>query len=396
MSTLFVVWLYQFLAKEESKSTQPIYRTKVFKPITDSIQFVGLTSRAKKSFFKWIRLVPSVRNKIDTELQSLQKGFEETMSKHGEELGYIVKLPEDGWHRKDILEKMDEYLKLGHFDWNEGFVSGAVYNFDSKVNDLMTKVYSRTAYTNPLHSDVFPGVCKMEAEVIRMVANLFNGGPSTCGSITTGGTESILLACKAYRDYGREVNGIQHPNMVIPTTAHTAFDKAAQYLGITVKLVKVDPVTFKVDLKAMERAINNNTIMVKSINAFFLTDFDLLFTNQVVGSAPNYPYGTMDDIEKIAKLARKYKTPMHVDACLGGFLVIFMKRAGYRLPAFDFSVKGVTSISADTHKYGFTPKGESNELFLSTVHKSYECALYCALVAGWQLRSKRDCLERVS
>lgn len=178
-------------------------------------------------------------------------------------MGYIVKLPEDGWHRKDILKKIDEYLELGHFKWQEGYVSGAVYNFDSRILDLMTKVYSKTAYTNPLHADVFPGVCKMEAEVLRMVAHLFNGGPGVCGSITTGGTESILLACKAYRDYGREVNGIEHPNMVIATTAHSAFDKAGQYLGITVKTVKLEANTFKVDLKAMERAINKNTIMVK-------------------------------------------------------------------------------------------------------------------------------------
>lgn len=209
-----------------------------------------------------VRHIPSVRNKIEKELESIQKGFEDDMSKHGDELGYIVKLPEDGWHRKDILKKMDEYLELGHYKWQEGFVSGAVYNFDSRINDLMTKVYSKTAYTNPLHADVFPGVCKMEAEVIRMVSQLFNGGSSTCGCITTGGTESILLACKAYRDYGRDVNGIEYPNMVIPTTAHTAFDKAAQYLGITVRTVKLDPKTYKVDLKAMERAINKNTIMV--------------------------------------------------------------------------------------------------------------------------------------
>lgn len=186
------------------------------------------------------------------------------MSKHGDEIGYIVKLPEDGWHRKDILKKMDEYLQLGEYKWEEGFVSGAVYNYDSKVIDLVSKVYAKTAYTNPLHPDVFPGVCKMEAEVIRMVAHLFNGGSSTCGGITSGGTESILLACKAYRDFGREVNGIEHPNMVVPVTAHSAFDKAGQYLGITVKTVKLDPVTYKVDLKAMERAINKNTIMVSA------------------------------------------------------------------------------------------------------------------------------------
>lgn len=232
-----------------------------------------MTSRAKKKFFKLIRLVPSIRKKIETELEGLQKSFEETAAKHGEDIGYIVKLPEDGWHRKDILLKMDEYLALGNFKWEDGFVSGAVYNYDSKINDLMTKVYSKTAYTNPLHADVFPGICKMEAEVIRMIAHLFNGNSNTCGSMTTGGTESILLACKAYRDFGREVNGIEHPNMVIPVTAHTAFDKAAKYLGITVRTVKLDTKTYKVDLKAMERAINKNTIMVRFNLIFAVASF---------------------------------------------------------------------------------------------------------------------------
>lgn len=217
--------------------------------------------------------MPAVRKRIETELAGAQKRFEDDMNKYGDELGYIVKLPEDGWHRKDILKTMDEYLEMGNYKWQEGFVSGAVYNYDNKICDLMTKVYGKTAYTNPLHSDIFPGICKMEAEVIRMVASLFNGGPATCGCTTTGGTESILMACKAYRDYGREENGIERPNMVIPVTAHTAFDKAAKYLGITVKTVKLDPKTYKVDLKAMERAINKNTIMVSRMETKTLSVF---------------------------------------------------------------------------------------------------------------------------
>ncbi|KAL7016927.1 hypothetical protein ACKWTF_010202 [Chironomus riparius] len=329
-TTLLAVWLYQFITKEES-----------------------VTERLKKKFFKLVRHVPSIRKRIETECENIQKQFEDDTLKFGEELGYVVKLPEDGWHRKDILKKIDDYLELGHYKWDEGFVSGAVYNFDAKILELVTKVYGKTAYTNPLHPDVFPGVCKMEAEVVRMVVNLFNGNSNCCGQVTTGGTESIVLACKAYRDYGREVNGIERPNMVIPTTAHSAFDKAAQFFGITVKTVKVDPKTFQVDLKAMERAINKNTIML-------------------VGSAPNYPYGVMDDIEKIAKLARKYKIPLHVDACLGGFLIIFMKRAGYPLPKFDFSIKGVTSISCDPHKYGFTPKGSSLILYSDKAYRQHQ------------------------
>ena len=145
---------------------------------------------------------------------------------------------------------------------------------------------------------------------------------------------------------------------MLPTTAHTAFDKAAQYLGLTVKNVKLNPVTMTVDIKAMERAINKNTIML-------------------VGSAPNYPYGTIDDIEAISKLALKYNIPMHVDACLGGFLIVFMKRAGYTLSKFDFSLNGVTSISADTHKYGFSPKGSSVILYS---HKKYRHHQYTVTV----------------
>jgi sphinganine-1-phosphate aldolase len=98
-----------------------------------------------------------VNRKVQGEFDKCQKDFEDDMAKFGEELGYIVKLPEDGWHRKDIIKKIDEYLNLGHYKWNEGYVSGAVYNYDNKIIDLVTKVYSKTAYTNPLHPDLFPG-----------------------------------------------------------------------------------------------------------------------------------------------------------------------------------------------------------------------------------------------
>lgn len=127
------------------------------------------------------------------------------------------------------------------------------------------------------------------------------------------------------------------PPQVVPVTAHAAFDKACDLLDMTIRHVKVDPVTFKVDLKAMKSAICRRTCML-------------------VGSAPQYPHGSLDDIEAIAKLGKKYGIPVHVDACLGGFLIAFMKDAGFPLKPFDFSVDGVTSISADTHKYGYAPK----------------------------------------
>ncbi|XP_062535950.1 sphingosine-1-phosphate lyase [Armigeres subalbatus] len=326
-SVLGVIWLWELLSEDES-----------------------LYSRLKRRFFRLARLVPSVRQKIDTEIAKINASFTKDAAQYGQ---FTTVLPQDGLRSEQILEKVDEYLALGHYQWKEGFISGAVYYFNPELVKLVTEVYGKASYTNPLHVDVFPGICKMEAEVIRMTATLFNGSAKACGTMTTGGTESIMMACKAYRDYGRDVKGITKPNIVLPVTAHTAFDKSAKYFSMFSKTVKVDPVTRKVDIEAMERAINGNTVML-------------------VGSAPNYPYGTMDDIEAIAKLGKKYNIPVHVDACLGGFLIIFMKRAGYHVPPFDFSVDGVTSISADTHKYGFSPKGSSVILYSEKKYRHYQ------------------------
>ncbi|XP_052865808.1 sphingosine-1-phosphate lyase [Anopheles cruzii] len=326
-SVLGTIWLCQVLFQDES-----------------------LYQRAKKKVFKLARLIPAVRRKVEAETAKINDSFVKDISQSG---NYYTELPHDGLGQEEILTKVDDYLELGHYRWKEGFISGAVYYYDPKLIELVTSVYGKASYTNPLHPDVFPGVCKMEAEVIRMTATLFHGGPETCGTMTTGGTESIMMACKAYRDYARESRGITKPNMVLSVTAHSGFDKAAKYLGIFTKVVPIDKNTTEVDIRAMERAINRNTVML-------------------VGSAPNFPYGTMDDIEAIAALGRKYNIPVHVDACLGGFLIVFMKRAGYPVRPFDFSIPGVTSISADTHKYGFTPKGSSVILYSAKVYRHHQ------------------------
>ncbi|XP_050081819.1 sphingosine-1-phosphate lyase [Anopheles aquasalis] len=326
-TVLSAVWLCQVLFQDES-----------------------LYSRAKKKVFKLARLIPQVRRRVEEEIDKINDGFVKDISQKG---AYYTELPGDGLSPEAIIAKVDEYLELGHYRWKEGYISGAVYYYNPELIKLVTSVYGKASYTNPLHPDVFPGVCKMEAEVVRMTATLFQGGASACGTMTTGGTESIMMACKAYRDYARETRGVTTPNMVLPVTAHTGFDKAAQYLNIFSKVVPVDPVTTAVDIRAMERAINRNTVML-------------------VGSAPNFPYGTMDDIEAIAALGRKYNIPVHVDACLGGFLIVFMKRAGYPVPPFDFRVPGVTSISADTHKYGYTPKGSSVVLYSEKKYRHHQ------------------------
>ncbi|XP_055632841.1 sphingosine-1-phosphate lyase [Toxorhynchites rutilus septentrionalis] len=326
-TVLGAIWLWELLNEDES-----------------------LYSRIRRKCFKLARKIPAVQRKIDAEIAKINEGFVKDASQYGE---FVTILPQDGIAEDRILQKVDEYLSLGHYKWKEGFISGAVYYYDPRLVKLVTEVYGKASYTNPLHVDVFPGICKMEAEVIRMAATLFKGGSNACGTMTTGGTESIMMACKAYRDYGHEVKGITKPNIVLPVTAHTAFDKSAKYFGMYTKTVPVNPESTEVDIGAMERAINRNTVML-------------------VGSAPNFPYGTMDDIEAIARLGKKYNIPVHVDACLGGFLIVFMKRAGYYVKPFDFSVDGVTSISADTHKYGFTPKGSSIILYSDKVYRHYQ------------------------
>jgi sphinganine-1-phosphate aldolase len=212
----------------------------------------------------------------------------------------------------------------------------------------MTEAFSRYALSNPLHPDCFPYLRKMESEIVAMTVKLFNGDPRTghCGTMTSGGTESILMACKAYRDLARSKRGVREPELVVPLTAHAAFDKACAYFGIKLVHVPVDPVTFRANPAAMRRAITPNTI-------------------GLICSAPSYPQGVIDPVEELAALALEHGLPLHVDCCLGSYCVAFAGRAGFAVPPFDFAVKGVSSISCDTHKYGFAPKGSSVVMYAS-------------------------------
>lgn len=330
-TTIFLgVWFYDFLFQDES-----------------------IVDRGKKTVFRLAKLIPSIRKKVEDELSTISKNFRQEVEERTKHLTYITELPQSKLSKKEIVEILNKNLGLGDYDWKNGLVSGAVYYYSQDLIDIVSEVYSKTSYTNPLHSDLFPGLCKMEAEVVQIAANLFNGSDKACGTMTSGGTESILMACKAYRDYGRETKGIKKPEIIVPTTVHSAFDKAAQYLKLRVRSVKIDPCTCQVDIKGVRRAINSNTILI-------------------VGSAPNFPYGTMDDIPALAELGVKHNIPVHVDSCLGGFLTCFMEDAGYPIPPCDFRLPGVTSISADTHKYGFTPKGSSVILYRDIKYRHHQ------------------------
>jgi len=193
-----------------------------------------------------------------------------------------------------------------------------------------------------------------------MCLRLFNAPLATDGSKTTGagtttsgGTESVLMACKAYRNWARDTKGITEPEMVIPSSAHAAFEKAGDYFGIKVNTIPVDPTSRKVNISGVKRAINKNTIML-------------------VGSAPNFPDGMIDDIPSLSALAKKHGLPLHVDCCLGSFLMPFLEKAGFPSEPFDFRVDGVTSISCDTHKYGFAPKGSSVILYRNKAWRKFQ------------------------
>lgn len=311
-----------------------------------------LKKRAKKFIFRWVRKIPAIKRRLIEEEEQLLKETEATFHKQVEGVGYVLSLPKTGLSMKKVLEELQKYRELENVDWKRGMASGTVYSGEEDLTELMSKTYGMFAWSNPLHPEVFPEVRKMEAEVVRMCCNMFNGGPETCGTMTSGGTESILLACLSYRNRARE-NGINFPEMIIPVTVHAAFDKAAEYFRMKITHIPIDEKTRKVDIKAMKRAINRNTCML-------------------VGSAPNFGHGIIDSIEEIAELGQKYNIPVHVDCCLGGFLYPFMEKAGFKIPICDFRLPGVTSISADTHKYGFAPKGSSVILYSNKIYRKYQ------------------------
>ena len=302
-----------------------------------------LGTRVKKSIFRWIRKLPFVRAKVQAEMRKAKDGLGKSLLK--EIKGEVVReeLPVEGVAQKELLRELDSLGRDGEMDWEKGGVSGGLYNCSQDLTELNTEVYRRFLWSNPLHPDIFPNIRKMEAEVVRWCCHLFNGGEESCGTMTSGGTESIMLAMRVYRDIGYE-RGIQFPEIVIPITAHAAFVKAGEFYRLKVTRVKVDPLTCQVDVAAMERAISSNTVVI-------------------VGSVPPFPHGVPDPIQDIAKVARRHGVGLHVDCCLGGFLAVFMEKAGFPIDPFDFRVDGVTSISADTHKFGYCPKGTSVVLY---------------------------------
>lgn len=301
---------------------------------------------------RYLQRIPLVRERISKETDTMLAGMEGGLKPYRGQVPSHTRLPEKGLAREDVLREMEQLHAREESRWKDGYVSGAVYHGDSEHIDFLNRVYAINSQSNPLHVDLWPSATKYEAEVVAMTANLLGateanaGRPEeahVCGSLSSGGTESIMLATKTYRDQARAERGILHPQMVAPVSAHPAFDKAAHYFGL--KMVRV-PVgrDYRADVEATRRALTRDTVMV-------------------VGSAPSFPHGVIDPIEELSELARERGIGFHTDACLGGFVLPWARELGYPVPGFDFRLPGVTSMSADTHKFGYAAKGTSVVLY---------------------------------
>lgn len=238
-------------------------------------------------------------------------------------------------------------------NWRDARTAVYVFNPGEDVMQVAKDAYALYQSENGLGMAAFPSIKSMEDDVVSMGLRLLNGPDEACGNMTSGGTESIMLAVKACRDQaaaaGRDVLG---GRIVVPRSAHPAFDKAARYLGLEVVRVPVAK-DFTADVEAMAAAIDAKTLML-------------------VGSAPCFPYGVMDPIAQLGEVAEAHDVWLHVDACVGGYFAPFARMNGIELPEFDFSVPAVRSMSADLHKYGYAAKGASTIFHRSQAQRDFQ------------------------
>jgi glutamate/tyrosine decarboxylase-like PLP-dependent enzyme len=270
------------------------------------------------------------------------------------------RLAPEGRDRAGIIEELATMAGEEDRIADLGRVSGSIYHGDHDHYRFLTEVFRLFAHANVLQRDMYPSATKLEAEIVAMTAAMLHGeavsehyrGEEVCGVVTFGGTESLINPMLAYRDRGRAEKGITEPEVIVPVTAHVALDKAAHLLGI--KLLKA-PLTDRwvADVDWIRDHVNQNTVAL-------------------VGSAANYAHGLIDPIGQLSEIALEHDLGLHVDGCLGGFILPWGERLGYSIPPFDFRVPGVTSISADTHKYGYALKGTSVLLYRNSDLRKYQ------------------------
>src|SRR5512140_2247480 len=259
--------------------------------------------------------------------------------------------PKQGGSEEEVLREIEYMAAQENEKWQNGQCSGTMYHGGMEHYAFLNKVFSSFSYVNILQRDMCPSATKFEGEVLSMVGKMLHGDEvakanrmdEEAGAVTSCGSESIFNAMYVYREWGREQKGITQPEVVAPMTIHPAHLKSAHYLGMQVIRV---PVTsdYEADVDAMRECITPNTVAL-------------------AGSAGTYPHGVVDPFERLSELALEHKIGLHVDGCLGGFILPWIEKLGYDVPLFDFRLPGVTSITCDTHKYGYALKGTSTVSF---------------------------------
>ncbi len=249
-------------------------------------------------------------------------------------------LPQQGLTRDQVIQALSDF-RAHDISWRDGRVLAYVYDAGQEAESIVKEAFSQYLSENALDPTTFPSTLQMEREIVRITADLLGGDDQVVGSVTTGGTESIMLAVKTARDWARAAKpAVKEPQMILSQTAHAAFHKAAHYFGLKLVIVPFDEQSYEADVQGMRAALNDNTILL-------------------VASAPNYSHGVIDPVQEIAAMAEEQGILCHVDACIGGFQLAFMRQIGYQVRPFDLSLPGVTSLSADLHKYGYSAKGAS-------------------------------------
>jgi glutamate/tyrosine decarboxylase-like PLP-dependent enzyme len=286
------------------------------------------------------------------------------------EYGVVKQFPEHGLDHETILGQLRSMARREDGSWENGRCSGSFYCGDHEHYAFLNEVFGLFSHMNALQRDVCPSMNRFENEIIAMTLDMLHGEAvqahdpkhKACGALGFGGTESILNAMLAYRDHARAHRGVTRPQMIWPDTAHPAFTKAAHLFGIEVVVAPTDPATTQVDVDFVRDAVTDQTVVI-------------------IGSAGNYPYGTIDPIAELSEVAGARGTGLHVDGCLGGWILPWGQELGYPdIPVFDFRLPGVTSISADTHKFGYGLKGTS---VLAWRDKSYRQHHYY-MRPGWK------------
>ena len=261
-------------------------------------------------------------------------------------------IPEYGLPYGEVLRRLDAF-GADDPDYKKAKTWSLVYYKDEEYTHFLAQAYEKYMSANGLNPTAFKSLKRFENDIVAFTAELLHAGEGAAGCVTSCGTESCMLAVKAYRDYARQTRHVTHPEMIVSETAHVAWFKGAEYFGVKVRVMPLDA-DYRIDLKKVKKSVNRNTVMI-------------------LGSAPEYPHGIIDPIAELGAIGLEHGVPVHVDGCVGGYLLPFMEQAGASLPVFDFRAAGVTGMTADIHKYGFAAKGCSCVLYADPKYFRAQC-----------------------